>query len=116
VDRTAMLAPREGSVAEALRAREEATPDEIALARGARRGDRGAFDARYERWFAPIYAYASRHSQGPAAAEALAERIWLAVIDALDDYPGEPRLGAWLHAIARRASRSTRGGDSLPDR
>ena len=103
-------------MAKALRAREEPAPDEIALARGARRGDRAAFDALYERWFAAIYSYASRRSEGAPATEALAERIWLAAIDALDDYAGEPRLGAWLHGIARRVARSTRGADSAPDR
>ena len=112
-----MLSPsREENVAEALRAREGAAFDEIALARAVRRGERAAFDALYEHWFAAIYAYASRRSEDPAAAEALAERIWLAAIEALDDYTGEPRLGAWLHGIARRVARPGRGGDSPPDR
>lgn len=103
-------------MAEPLRAREAAAPGEIALVRAARRGDREAFDALYARYFAAIYAFASRRSDGEAEAEALAERIWLRVLDALDDYPGAPCLGAWLHALARRVGRSARGGASRVDR
>jgi DNA-directed RNA polymerase specialized sigma24 family protein len=88
-------------VTEPLRAHEGASADEVALVRGARRGDREAFDVLYERYFAAVYAFASRRSAGPAEAEALAERIWLRALAALDDYSGELRLGSWLHALAR---------------
>ena len=85
-----------------LRAHEGPASDEVALVRGTRRGDREAFDALYERYFAAIYAFASRRSAGSSEAEALAERIWLRALDALDDYPDDLRLGPWLHALARR--------------
>ena len=101
---------------EPLRAQEAPSPAEVALVRGARRGDREAFDALYERYFDPIYAFAHRRSRDAAQAEALAEGIWATVIAALDDYPGEPCLGAWLHAVARRVARPGRGGDSPPER
>ena len=100
-----MLAIGEGIVAEPLRARESASSEEIALVRGARRGDREAFDALFERYFAPICAFASRRCASEAEVEALAERIWRRAIDALDEFPGDLRLGAWLHALARHELR-----------
>ena len=103
---------------EPLRAHEGASPDEVALVRGARRGDREAFDTLYERYFAAIYAFASRRSASPAEAEALAERIWLRAFDAFDDYRGDLRLGSWLHALARsEANGPTRRprGEATPD-
>ena len=101
---------------EPLRAQEAPIPAEVALARRARRGDREAFDALFERYFDPIYAFARRRSRDAAGAEALAEGIWTAAIAALEDYAGESCLGAWLHAVARRVARGERGGDSPPER
>jgi DNA-directed RNA polymerase specialized sigma24 family protein len=93
-------------VAERLHSQGAGALDEVGLARGVRRGDSQAFEAFYERYFDAIYAFASRRRPADEAeVEALAERIWLRAIDALDDFPGDLPLGTWLHAIACATAR-----------
>jgi len=74
-----------------------AAPDET-LMLAYRDGDAGAFDTLYARHKGPVYRYLRRHAR--AAAEELAQDVWMRVIQARTGYDVRAKFTTWLYTIA----------------
>ena len=74
--------------------------DELRIARG----EREAFVAFFERFFAPVWAFARRRAASEADAEALVERILAAALDAVADGASDGPLAERVHACALAAA------------
>jgi len=74
------------------------------LTRRAAAGDRDAFERVYAQCVPAIWAFASRHASGRAAAELLAGRILRRAFAELDGYDGQVPFAAWLLVLARRVA------------
>ena len=93
--------------------------EDLALAFHA--GDRSAFDALFERYRDPIWAFFRRRTAAPADAEELTQETFLAVLQAARRYEPRASFRSYLFGIAfnvlsasrRKAQR--RGDVSAPD-
>ena len=63
-----------------------------------RDGDAGAFDRLYARHKGPVYRYLRRHAA--AAADELAQDVWMRVIHARGGYDVRAKFTTWLYTIA----------------
>lgn len=83
---------------------EDLDVEDLELVRRIERGDRDSFLLFYERFFAPIHAFARRRCACESDAEALCERVLTAAVASLGEWRGELPLAAWVHAVAREAA------------
>src|SRR5437763_12427715 len=104
----------------ALRAQSTDDSDSDALARGARRGDRDAFESLVRRYQRRVYALAYQHLRDPDEAQDLAQEVFVRLYRNLERYdpdrPFEPwfwRLAANVAATYRR--RRPASAVELPD-
>lgn len=70
----------------------------------ARRGDRNAHDAIYQRYARACYTLAMRILGQPAAAEDVVQDVFLRVMDRLSGFRGEAPFGAWLKRMTANAT------------
>src|SRR5512137_421174 len=89
----------------------EDASDEALVAR-ARRGDRAALVALYDRYVHEIYGYLLNQVGSTQDAEDITSEVFLRVIGALGGFRGHASFRTWLYAIARNQSRDywRRGG------
>jgi len=84
-------------------------------------GDRGAFDALFDRYRQPIWAFFRRRVTDPADAEELAQETFLAVLKASRRYEPRASFRSYLFGIAfnllsaSRRKTQRRGDVSTPD-
>ena len=90
---------------------------ETELIERAKRGDRSAIRALYDRHAERVYAVVRRFAGDDALAEDWAQEAWIRAIRALPDFRGDARFSTWMHRVAvntalqgqrRRKSRSGR--------
>jgi RNA polymerase sigma-70 factor (ECF subfamily) len=78
--------------------------DDEGLVAAARRGDRSAFGALYERHFPSVYRFAYFHTRSAADAEDACAEAFLRAIEHVDQFHGSAaQFGGWLFRIARNA-------------
>src|SRR5262245_61731275 len=65
-------------------------------------GDRGAFEAVYERYFPRVYAFVSRRIDNRADVEETVQEVFLGVFSSLASFRGEGVFAAWVLGVARR--------------
>lgn len=82
--------------------------DSQALVAALARGDRGAFDAVYDRHRAPLYSFLVRLTGSAALAEDLLQETWLRLARHSRELPSSTELRAWLFTVARNLYRSHR--------
>jgi len=70
----------------------------------ARRGDRKAHDAIYQRYGRACYTLAMRILGQPAAAEDVVQDVFLRVMDRLAGFRGDAPFGAWLKRMTANAT------------
>ena len=70
----------------------------------ARRGDRKAHDAIYQRYGRACYTLAMRILGQPAAAEDVVQEVFLRVLDRLAGFRGDAPFGAWLKRMTANAT------------
>lgn len=80
--------------------------DRITLER-ARRGDRLAYAAIYERFGSACYNLALRVLGEPAAAEDIVQDVFLKLFDSLRGFRGDAPFGAWLKRMTANATIDT---------
>ncbi|RMG13537.1 MAG: sigma-70 family RNA polymerase sigma factor [Planctomycetota bacterium] len=81
---------------------DRADTDEALLARY-RAGDPSALDALVDRYGRSVYAFIHRTLGPEAAAEDLAQEVWLRVIRGVGRFDGRARFSTWLFQVARNA-------------
>ena len=74
---------------------------ELALVGRLREGDEAAFDAVYDAYRAPLFAFLRRLSRRRDVAEDLLEETWLRLVTHAAVLDPDTRLGAWLFTVAR---------------
>jgi RNA polymerase sigma-70 factor (ECF subfamily) len=74
--------------------------DELLMVRY-QRGDRGAFATLVRRHQARVYNFVLRQLRNPAAAEDVAQEVFLRVVQKASDFKHEARFSTWLYTIAR---------------
>lgn len=65
-------------------------------------GERGAFDALYERYFARVYGFVARRIGNRADVEETVQEVFLGVFTGLASFRAEGAFAAWILGIARR--------------
>ena len=76
-------------------------PEDDALMKLVRSGDRAAFDRRVQRHLDSVHRYLVRLTPSPADADELAQETFLRMWQRAASYrPGQVRLTTWLHRIA----------------
>jgi RNA polymerase sigma-70 factor (ECF subfamily) len=79
-----------------------ATPlDDSALVEAAKAGDIGAFETLVRRHGQAVYAHAFRFFGGEAAAEDVAQEVWIKVYRQMESFDGRSRFSTWLYRITR---------------
>lgn len=74
---------------------------ESALVRRLIEKDPDAFDAIYDEFRVPVYAFLARLSRGRDVADDLAEETWLRLVAHAGRLRPDTRLGPWLFTVAR---------------
>lgn len=92
------------------------SPDDAALVRAVRAGDREAFGTLVARHGGALVRFARVFLRDPSAAEEVVQDAWLAALEGLDRFEGRASFRTWLFRIlANRArTRATREGRSVP--
>ena len=81
------------------------TDTDLKLARRARRGDRRALEALYERHRGPLLGYCDKMLPHRAAAEDVFQDVWIKVMQKIGTYrPGTASFRAWLFRVAANAA------------
>jgi len=81
------------------------TDTDLKLARRARRGDRQALEALYERHRGRLLGYCDKMLSSRAAAEDVFQDVWIKVMQALPRYrPSRGSFRPWLYRIAANAA------------
>jgi RNA polymerase sigma-70 factor (ECF subfamily) len=75
---------------------------DAALFERIRRGDRGAFEALYRRYYRPLFAYLLKLTGRPDAVEELIDDTLLVVWHQADRFAGHSRPSTWIFGIAYR--------------
>lgn len=83
-------------------------PDDPELVRRLRSGDRGAFDAVYERYHVRLYAFLLRLAARRDLAGDLFQETWIKLAEHHRELREDSDLAAWLFTVARNAYRSHR--------
>lgn len=86
----------------------DAAADSRALIAGLARGDTRAFDAVYDRYRAPLYAFLVRLTGSASVAEDLLQETWLRLARHSRALPPSTELRPWLFTVARNLYRSHR--------
>jgi RNA polymerase sigma-70 factor (ECF subfamily) len=76
--------------------------DDVRLMLAFREGDASAFDELFRRWARPVLRYLARMVRDEAAAEDLAQEVFLRVHRARERYAPDARFSTWLFTIATR--------------
>ena len=102
------------------RARTGAEPvrDDVAVAHlvtRASNGDKQAWDAMIERYAPLIWSICRRYRLGDADADDTAQRVWLHLVNHLDDLRDPAALPGWLSTTARRECGRVRRAAARPD-
>ncbi len=66
-----------------------------------RRGDEGAFNVLYERYFQRVYNFAYARTHNRADAEEAVQDTFTAVFQSIDAYGGRSPLLSWIYGIAK---------------
>jgi RNA polymerase sigma-70 factor (ECF subfamily) len=66
------------------------------------RGDQGAFETLYERYFPRVFGFVQRRLDNRADTEETVQEVFLAVFSSLDSYRGDAPFGAWVLGVSRR--------------
>ena len=74
--------------------------DDLQLARRAAAGDRGCFDAIFDRFVDRVHRLAVRRGADPVEAERLTERVLERLFEALPRYDARETLDLWALGIA----------------
>lgn len=92
----------------ALRAQSTGEPGKDALARSARRGDMGAFEALVRLYQRRVYGLAFRHLRDPHEAEDLAQEVFVRLYRNLGRYDPERPFEPWFWRLAANVAASYR--------
>jgi RNA polymerase sigma factor (sigma-70 family) len=86
------------------------------LVAGARDGDRQAWDALVERYASLIWSICRRYGISGAAAQDVAQYVWLHLVESLDKLRDPAALPGWISTTTRReCCRIRRVQDPVPD-
>jgi RNA polymerase sigma-70 factor (ECF subfamily) len=66
------------------------------------RGERGAFDLLYERYFPRVCGYVRRRIGNPADVDETVQEVFVNVFTSLDSFRAEAPFAAWVLGVARR--------------
>jgi RNA polymerase sigma-70 factor (ECF subfamily) len=83
-----------------MEARVRPDDEDVRLMLAFRDGDAAAFDALFGRWAGRLLRYLERMLRDAAAAEELAQEVFLRVFRARESYRPEARFSTWLYTIA----------------
>jgi RNA polymerase sigma factor (sigma-70 family) len=97
--------------------RDEAAAQDAAWVRAARSHDQQAFGLLFDRWFDPVYDVAWRIVRNRDTAAEVAQEVFLAAWQGLDDLERPESFGGWVRRIARNRAlnRLERERRSTPD-
>lgn len=73
-----------------------------ALVDRVRSGDRGAFDALYQRYFKRVYAFLDKRLRNRWDTEETTQEVFINVFSSLDGYRGDAPFAAWIFGLTRR--------------
>lgn len=83
-----------------MRSAENEASDEVLMLRY-QRGDQDAFGALVRRYQVRVYNFVLRQVRSPAAAEDVAQEVFLRVVQRASAFKHEARFSTWLYTIAR---------------
>lgn len=86
-------------------------PTDEELARAAKQGDAGAYDALVRRYLRPAMALAWQYTRGVEDAEDVVQETFHRVVRALGDYDDRRPFSAWFYTILRNNARTAIGKD-----
>ena len=90
-------------------------PPVSGLVTRARNGDQQAWDALIERYAPLVWSICRRYRLGDADAGDAAQRVWLYLLNDLDDLRDPAALPGWLSTTARRECSRVRRAAARPD-
>jgi len=76
-------------------------PDDDLLERVGR-GDEGAFEILYERYFPRVFSFVNRRLRNRADTEETVQEVFINVFSSLGSYRGEAPFAAWVLGVTRR--------------
>ena len=91
----------EGAFLLLIQGRYEADLDEELISR-VNRGERGAFDLLYERYFPRVCGYVRKRIGNPADVDETVQEVFVNVFTSLESYRAEAPFAAWVLGVARR--------------